>query len=98
MDFVEAIESRVSRRAFLKKQIESIKPEVIIALGRIAAQNLLEVETPISSLRGVWKEYMGIKLMPTYHPSYLLQNPSKKRDVWEDIKKVLVYLGLPTSR
>ncbi|MCD6569772.1 MAG: uracil-DNA glycosylase [Deltaproteobacteria bacterium] len=80
---------------FLKEQILAIRPEVIIALGRIAAQNLLEIKTPISRLRGNLKEFMGIKVMPTYHPSYLLQNPSKKRDVWEDIKKVLKYLGLP---
>lgn len=80
---------------FLKAQILAIRPEIIIALGRIAAQNLLETKTPISRLRGNLKEFMGTKVMPTYHPSYLLQNPSKKRDVWEDIKKVLTYLGLP---
>jgi len=83
---------------FLKAQISAIRPEMIIALGRIAAQNLLETKTPISRLRGNLKEFMGTKVMPTYHPSYLLQNPSKKRDVWEDIKAVLRYLELPLPR
>jgi len=83
---------------FLKAQILAIRPEMIIALGRIAAQNLLETKTPISRLRGNLKEFMGTKVMPTYHPSYLLQNPSKKRDVWEDIKAVLRYLELPLPR
>ena len=82
----------------LKQQIMEIRPEVIIALGRIAAHTLLETTTPISSLRGTFKEYLGIPLMPTFHPSYLLQNPSKKRETWEDIKKVMAYLGLPLPR
>ena len=82
----------------LKQQITEIRPEVIIALGRIAAHTLLETTTPISSLRGTLKEYLGIPLMPTFHPSYLLQNPSKKRETWEDIKKVMAFLGLPLPR
>lgn len=83
---------------FLQDQITSIRPEVIIALGRIAAHNLLGVATPISSLRGNFQSYLGIPLMPTFHPSYLLQNPSKKRETWEDIKKVMAMLGLPLQR
>lgn len=82
----------------LRQQIVAIRPEVIIALGRIAAHTLLETTTPISSLRGAFKEYQGIPVMPTYHPSYLLQNPSKKRETWEDIKKVMACLGLPLPR
>ena len=82
----------------LKQQITEIRPEVIIALGRIAAHTLLDTTTPISSLRGTFKEYLGIPLMPTFHPSYLLQNPSKKRETWEDIKKVMAFLGLPLPR
>jgi len=82
----------------LKQQIMDIQPEVIIALGRIAAHTLLETTTPISSLRGTFKKYLGITLMPTFHPSYLLQNPSKKRETWEDIKKVMAFLGLPLQR
>lgn len=80
---------------FLEAQIRVIQPKIIITLGRIASQNLLDTTTPISRLRGTFQDYEGIKVMPTYHPSYLLQNPSKKRDVWEDIKKVMEYLHIP---
>ncbi len=80
---------------FLDAQIRAVAPKIIVALGRIAAQNLLETATPISRLRGVFHEYKGVALMPTFHPSYLLQNPSKKRDVWEDIQKVMEYLHIP---
>lgn len=83
---------------FLKEQILSIKPAVIVALGRISAHTLLGTTTPISSLRGTFQDYLGIPLMPTFHPSYLLQNPSKKRETWEDIKKVMALLGLPLPR
>ena len=83
---------------YLEAQIKAVNPRVIVMLGRIAAHTLLETETPISRLRGTFQSYKGIVAMPTYHPSYLLQNPSKKRDVWEDIKKVMEYLGLPLPR
>ncbi|HVN72848.1 MAG TPA: uracil-DNA glycosylase [Desulfomonilia bacterium] len=83
---------------FLKAQIEAVNPKVIVALGRIAAHALLNDSTPISKLRGTFREFQGILTMPTYHPSYLLQNPSKKRDVWEDIKKVMEALGIPLQR
>jgi len=79
---------------FLESQIDTVRPKVIVTLGRVATQNLLKTSTPISRLRGIFTEYMGIAVMPTYHPSYLLQNPSKKRDVWEDIKKVMKYLQI----
>lgn len=79
---------------FLDEQIKVIEPKVIIALGKIAAQTLLNTETSISALRGNFYDYQGIKVMPTYHPSYLLHNPAKKRDVWEDIKKVMTYLNI----
>ena len=80
---------------YLESQIHVVGPEVIVTLGRIATQHLLETKIPISRLRGTFQEYKGIAVMPTYHPSYLLQNPSKKRDVWEDIKKVMEYLHIP---
>lgn len=80
---------------FLDEQIGVIGPKVIVALGRIAAQTLLATETPISRLRGKFGERQGVKVMPTYHPSYLLHNPAKKRDVWEDIKTVMQELGIP---
>jgi len=79
---------------FLESQIDAVQPKVIVTLGRVATQNLLNTSTPISRLRGIFTEYKGIAVMPTYHPSYLLQNPSKKRDVWEDIKKVMSYLQI----
>ncbi len=79
---------------YLKKQISLINPEVIITLGAVSTHNLLGITTPISKLRGIFIDYMGITVMPTFHPSYLLQNPSKKRETWEDIKKVMEMLGL----
>ena len=78
---------------FLAKQLELIRPKVIIALGKFAAQTLLKDTTPITRLRGKWQSYHGIKLMPTLHPAYLLRNPKDKRLVWEDIKAVLRETG-----
>ncbi len=74
---------------FLKKQIELIHPDVIIGLGKFAVQTLLQSKVPITKLRGQWRSYHGIKLMPTFHPAYLLRNPGDKKLVWEDIKKVI---------
>ena len=74
---------------FLKKQIELISPEIIVALGKFAVQTLLQSKMPITKLRGTWHTYQGIKLMPTFHPAYLLRNPADKKLVWEDIKKVI---------
>ena len=74
---------------FLKKQIDLVRPEIIIALGKFAVQTLLQTKAPITKLRGNWHSYHGIKLMPTFHPAYLLRNPGDKKLVWEDIKKVL---------
>jgi uracil-DNA glycosylase len=73
---------------FLFQQIDIIKPKVIVALGKFAAQALLRTDAPISKLRGGVYEYRGAKLIPTFHPAYLLRNPSSKREVWEDMKKV----------
>jgi uracil-DNA glycosylase len=73
---------------FLFRQIDVIKPKVIVALGKYAAQTLLRSETPISRLRGQVFDYRGAKLIPTFHPAYLLRNPSSKREVWEDMKLV----------
>jgi DNA polymerase len=73
---------------FLFRQIEAIRPKVIVALGKYAAQTLLKNETPISRLRGQILDYRGAKLVPTFHPAYLLRNPSSKREVWEDMKLV----------
>jgi DNA polymerase len=84
--------------SFLRRQIELVKPEVIVALGSVAAQALLDVKTPISRLRGTWQQVRGIRLMPTFHPAYLLRNPADKRLVWSDIQEVMKVLGLPTTK
>lgn len=73
---------------FLFQQIDSIKPKVIVALGKFAAQALLKTTEPISKIRGREFKYRDAVLMPTYHPAYLLRTPSAKREVWEDMKRV----------
>jgi DNA polymerase len=73
---------------FLFQQIDTIKPRVIVALGTFAARALLRTLEPISRLRGREYDYRGAKLIPTFHPAYLLRNPSSKREVWEDMKRV----------
>lgn len=79
---------------FLFKQIDAIKPKVIVALGTHAAHALLKVDTTISKLRGQVIDFRGgIKLVPTFHPAYLLRSPDRKRDVWEDMKKVRALLA-----
>jgi DNA polymerase len=80
---------------YLEKQIDIIRPRVICSLGRVATQTLIRERTGISLLRGRFFEYRGIKLMPTFHPAACLRQPSSKRLVWEDIKKVMKELGLP---
>ena len=85
-DEVEACEG------FLFRQIDSIRPKVIVALGTFAAKALLKTQEPISRLRGRVYEYRGAKLIPTFHPAFLLRSPERKRDVWEDMKKVRALL------
>ena len=77
---------------FIDRQIEIISPKVIVSLGRISAQTLIATKIPISKLRGRFYEYKGIRLMPTFHPAYLLRNPKDKWLVWEDMQKVLELL------
>jgi DNA polymerase len=77
---------------FLKRQLAAIRPRMIVALGKFAAQCLLRSDAPISRLRGSWKEYEGIPLMPTYHPAFLLRTPSAKREVWSDLQQVMAEL------
>jgi DNA polymerase len=74
---------------FLDRQIAAIRPGFVCALGSVAAQTLLNTDAPISRLRGRFHDYKGIKLLPTYHPAYLLRNPEKKREVWEDMKMLM---------
>ncbi|HZM60752.1 MAG TPA: uracil-DNA glycosylase [Vicinamibacterales bacterium] len=78
---------------FLFRQIDIIKPKVIVALGKFAAQSLLRTTDPITRIRGREYKYRDAILMPTYHPAYLLRNPASKRDVWEDMKRVRAILA-----
>lgn len=80
---------------FLIRQLQSIRPRAILAMGRFAAQTLLRTEEKISKIRGQFREYQGIPVMPTYHPAFLLRNPSQRRPVWEDLKKVQKLLARP---
>lgn len=73
---------------YLEKQIQTIKPVIICALGNCAVQSLLKTEAKIKDLRGTFVDYKGIKLMPTYHPADLIKNVSLKKDVWEDMKLI----------
>jgi len=84
-------------KPFLVRQLRVIRPEVICALGTFAAQTLLKSDTPISRLRGNFFDFMGARILPTYHPAYLLRNPDKKRDVWEDMKKLMRALNLDSG-
>ena len=77
---------------FLSRQIDRIKPKVIVALGKFAAQSLLKTTEPITRIRGREFAYRDAILIPTYHPAYLLRRPSAKRDVWDDMKRVRVLL------
>ncbi len=79
---------------FLAQQIAAISPKIICALGTFAAQTLLKTDTKISALRGRFHDLNGIKVLPTFHPAYLLHNPSQKIKVWEDLQKVMAALGL----
>lgn len=81
-------------RPYLLRQLDAIGPEVVVALGRVAAQALLGSAEPIGRLRGRWSEVAGIPVMPTLHPAYLLRNPEDKRLVWEDVKQVMRRLGI----
>ena len=78
---------------FLKRQLAVIRPRVICALGSVAARSLLETKTPISRLRGRFHEVMGVAVMPTFHPAFLLRNPERKRDVWNDMQLVMKRLA-----
>lgn len=89
---------------FLIQQLEIIQPRVIVALGKFAAQTLTHEQTPITRMRGYWKNYQGIKLMPTFHPSYILhiQSAQKQKEekmkIWEDLQKVMAELGIPLPK
>ena len=79
-------------KPFLLREIAIVRPEVIVVLGNTAMKNLLDTKEGITRLRGKFQDYRGIKVMPTFHPAYLLRDPSKKRETWEDMKLVRDYL------
>lgn len=85
-------------RGYLDRQLALIRPEYICCLGTIAAQTLLETDTPIGRMRGKFFEYRGIQVMCTYHPAYLLRNPAAKKDVWEDMKVLMRKLGIELEK
>ena len=86
-------------RGYLERQIDLVKPEVLVALGKFAAHFLLETEEGIMRLRGKWGSYRGIPVMPTFHPSFLLRQPAQKKEAWEDLLAVLGRLGIdPPAR
>ena len=80
-------------KPFLLREIAVIRPKVIVVLGNTALHNLLDTKVGITRMRGQFVDYYGVKVMPTFHPAYLLRDPSKKREVWDDIKKVRDYLN-----
>jgi uracil-DNA glycosylase family 4 len=83
---------------FLMRQIDVIQPKVVCTLGSCAAQTLLQTTQGITRFRGEWFDFRGAKLMPTYHPAYLLRNPAAKSEVWKDLQKVMAHLGLQAKR
>jgi len=81
-------------RPFLLREIAVIQPKVIVVIGNTALHNLLETKIGITKMRGELHDYFGVKVMPTFHPAYLLRDPRKKREVWEDMKKVRDFLKI----
>jgi DNA polymerase len=73
---------------YLHRELRVVRPQVVIAFGNTPTRALLRTKKPISQMRGEFHDYQGMKLMPTFNPAYLLRDPSKKREVWEDMKKV----------
>ncbi|OFZ21953.1 MAG: hypothetical protein A2X94_15975 [Bdellovibrionales bacterium GWB1_55_8] len=82
----------------LLEEIETVRPQVILSLGKFASQTLLKTETAISDLRGRFHSFRGARLMPTFHPGYLLRNPSSKREAWADLQLVAAELGIKISK
>jgi DNA polymerase len=85
---------------YLERQLEVIRPKVIVTLGKPAAQYMLQSKAPISRMRGQWHSWRGIRLMPTFHPAYVLRNYTRETRAadWSDLKKVMSELGLTTER
>jgi DNA polymerase len=82
---------------YLHRELAVVRPQVVIAFGNTPTRALLRTKKPISQMRGELHDYQGTKLMPTFNPAYLLRDPSKKREVWEDMKKVRAFLASESS-
>ena len=91
-------EESANCREYLEGQLDIIRPEFICCLGATAAKQLLGLDIPISKLRGTFQTYRGMRVMCTYHPAYLLRNPDAKRDVWDDMKKLLREMGIELEK
>ncbi len=91
-------EEAATCKPFLLREIAAVRPEVIVVLGNTAMRNLLDTKVGITKLRGHFQEYQGAKVMPTFHPAYLLRDPSKKKETWADLKKVRDYLESTRKR
>jgi uracil-DNA glycosylase family 4 len=85
-------------KPFLLREIASVQPEVIVVMGNTAMKNLLDTKEGITRARGQFQDYQGVKVMPTFHPAYLLRDPSKKQETWQDLKKVRDYLDTTPKR
>ena len=82
-------------RPYFDRQLELVQPKLIVCLGGVAANHLLQTKLGITKLRGEWREYNGLPVMCTFHPAGLLRNPEWKKETWDDMKKVLAKLGRP---
>jgi len=91
-------EEATTCKPFLLREIASVQPDVIVVMGNTAMRNLLNSKQGITRLRGQFQDYHGVKVMPTFHPAYLLRDPSKKKETWEDLKKVRDYLEATAKR
>lgn len=85
-------------KPFLLREIAAVQPDVIVVLGNTAMRNLLDIKQGITRVRGQFQDYHGVKVMPTFHPAYLLRDPSKKQETWQDLKKVRDYLETTPRR
>jgi DNA polymerase len=83
---------------FLLRQIAAIQPKVIVALGAVAAKNLLGMNESMAKLRGRWYDFRGTRLAVTYHPAFLLRDPRQKKEAWKDLQMVMEYLGLEAPK
>ena len=80
---------------FLLRQIDVVRPKIIVALGAVAAKSLLQINDSMANLRGRTYDFRNTRLIVTYHPAYLLRDPRQKKEAWKDLQRVMQYLGIP---